>query len=202
MSLAEFEKILPYIPKTGKLLEIGSFPFTITHELKQKSFNVYGVDFNYNNKKYNVVKCDIECQPLPFKDNYFDNVLMMQVLEHLGHNPMFALYEIKRVLKPKGKLILSTPNFFHLRNFVWLLFKGYQWELLNMIKHTDRQDYTGHIRTYSMKELEMILRYIGFDIIVKRYLWYESEKYKIGGIITRMLPWFRDHLFIVCEVKQ
>ena len=45
---------------------------------------------------------------LPFCDNVFDVALCTEVLEHL-HTPLRALREMRRVLKPGGKLLLTTP---------------------------------------------------------------------------------------------
>lgn len=46
---------------------------------------------------------------LPFSSNSFDAVCCFQVLEHLVDAPAF-LFEARRVLRPGGCLILSTPN--------------------------------------------------------------------------------------------
>ncbi|MFM2061303.1 MAG: hypothetical protein RLZZ507_973 [Cyanobacteriota bacterium] len=48
-------------------------------------------------------------KPLPFKTNEVDLLYCSEVIEHL-ENPEFILDEIKRVLKPNGYLILTTPN--------------------------------------------------------------------------------------------
>jgi SAM-dependent methyltransferase len=45
---------------------------------------------------------------LPFGDGAFDVVLCTEVLEHL-HTPAAALAEMYRVLRPDGKLLLTTP---------------------------------------------------------------------------------------------
>jgi SAM-dependent methyltransferase len=50
-----------------------------------------------------------------FPDNSFDVVTIMEVLEHVT-NPHAAANEIKRVLKPGGRLILSTPFIFPLHD--------------------------------------------------------------------------------------
>ena len=46
---------------------------------------------------------------LPFEDNFFDAVTCQTVLIHL-ENPLEALREMKRVLKPDGIIICAEPN--------------------------------------------------------------------------------------------
>lgn len=48
---------------------------------------------------------------IPFKDGEFDIVLCMSVLEHL-EIPSRAISEMKRVLKPGGRVIVSVPFLF------------------------------------------------------------------------------------------
>lgn len=45
----------------------------------------------------------------PFKENTFDYVTMLAVLEHLIQ-PNKALTEVHRILKPRGTLIITTPH--------------------------------------------------------------------------------------------
>lgn len=65
---------------------------------------------------------DIE-DGLPYSDEFFDTVYMGELIEHLG-NPLHALSEIYRVLKPGGVLILDTPNAYSLRRIFRFLLKG------------------------------------------------------------------------------
>lgn len=71
-------------------------------------------------KGYQVVSCDLEPHypgalrlnandPLPFADNEFDLVWCSEVIEHLL-DPEFTVAEFKRVLKPGGTLLMTTPN--------------------------------------------------------------------------------------------
>lgn len=52
-------------------------------------------------------------QMMPLKSNIFDTVISIDVLEHVP-SPERFVSEIFRVLKPGGKVILSTPFFFYL----------------------------------------------------------------------------------------
>ena len=50
-----------------------------------------------------------DCTALPYEDNEFDRVVSYETLEHLAaHDQLLA--EFRRVLKPDGYLILSSPD--------------------------------------------------------------------------------------------
>ncbi|KKM24824.1 hypothetical protein LCGC14_1601190, partial [marine sediment metagenome] len=53
-------------------------------------------------------ECDLEKDPIPFPDNTFDVVFCKSVLEHLRYT-YIANYEMRRVLKKNGLLIIMTP---------------------------------------------------------------------------------------------
>ena len=47
--------------------------------------------------------------PLPFRDNAFDKVYIVHVLEHLLC-PYRTLLEVRRIMKQNGELIIVVPN--------------------------------------------------------------------------------------------
>jgi len=61
-----------------------------------------------------IIKGDI--YKLPFKKNYFDKIILSEVLEHLD-NDFAGLREVYRVLKPGGLLAITVPN--HNYPFWW-----------------------------------------------------------------------------------
>jgi SAM-dependent methyltransferase len=68
-------------------------------------------------------------QPLPFPGGRFDLVACVEGVEHL-ENPWGLLRELRRVLVPRGTLILTTPNTVSLRSRVRFLGSGFY--------HTDK----------------------------------------------------------------
>ena len=57
---------------------------------------------------------------LPFADATFDEVVLEEILEHLEDQKAF-ISEAYRVLRPAGRIILSTPNRWPFRIYVFLL---------------------------------------------------------------------------------
>ena len=62
--------------------------------------------------------------PLPFPDAHFDHVFSIEGIEHF-ENPWTFARELCRVLKPGGRLIISTPNTFSVDARVKYLLAGY-----------------------------------------------------------------------------
>jgi glycosyltransferase involved in cell wall biosynthesis/2-polyprenyl-3-methyl-5-hydroxy-6-metoxy-1,4-benzoquinol methylase len=98
---------------------LGLLPFV---QKGIKPFNIYGVDQSakaIDQAKINIPQGNFlkgDSYNLPYQSDFFDSVLLMEVLEHFEH-PLDALEEIYRVLKPEGYLYLSFPNYY---NFTWL----------------------------------------------------------------------------------
>ena len=65
--------------------------------------------------------CNLNEQPLPYPENYFDVVTSLAVIGQI-FDPYFVLSEIHRVLKSRGVLILNVPNVASFSNRVRLLF--------------------------------------------------------------------------------
>ncbi len=55
-----------------------------------------------------LVKLDLR-DPLPFREGSLDALFCIEAIEHM-ENPYHFMRELARVLKPGGRLYLSTPN--------------------------------------------------------------------------------------------
>jgi len=102
---------------------------------------------------------NIEDAAFPFPDASFDAVLFCEVLEHLQADPIRVLRELKRVLKPDGHLILTTPNVARLENVSRLIAGENIYD-----PYSGYGPYGRHNREYNKHELALLLKYAGFEV--------------------------------------
>jgi SAM-dependent methyltransferase len=89
-----------------KALDVGCRDGYWSEELKRKRYDVVSCDIDPHCPHALVVDANGR---LPFSDNEFDLLWCSEVIEHLL-DPAFTIQEFKRVLKPGGKLVMTTPN--------------------------------------------------------------------------------------------
>lgn len=91
----------------GEVIDIGGGKKDYYYKIfKSNKANISSVDICLSDDNKN--KINLECDKLPFYDNYFDSALMFNVLEHI-YNYNFLISETKRVLKDGGKIIGFVP---------------------------------------------------------------------------------------------
>ena len=92
-----------------KVLDLGSGDKAFYNVCLNKGIDISEIDGSMG--------IDFEKDILPYKDEEFDIVMFAAVIEHL-YSANLVLSEIYRILKPKGILIITTPNFtYAFKNF-------------------------------------------------------------------------------------
>lgn len=104
--------------RRGNILDIGcgSYPLFLS---STEFSNKYGLDkvvkseaiSSFRKKQINLINHDNEQEDkLPFENDFFDVVTMLAVFEHIEPEKLpNLLREIKRILKPGGIYVLTTP---------------------------------------------------------------------------------------------
>ncbi|OFY20723.1 MAG: hypothetical protein A2W98_01260 [Bacteroidetes bacterium GWF2_33_38] len=95
---------------SGRVLEIGAGGNYLKEEFKNAYNEWISLDYDLRSDSIDIRG---DGQNLPFKNEIFDTIISIDVLEHVP-NPEKFVSEIFRVMKPNGKVILSTPFFFYL----------------------------------------------------------------------------------------
>ena len=156
--------LLPEKSKFNNVLEIGCGNGSTGHLLKKekKAARVYGIEINEKLKTEaaknldKIIIGDIEKIELPFENDFFDCIILADVLEHLN-DPWSVLSKIKPFLKTGGIVLASIPNVQHW-SVLFNLIKG-KWEY----KDEGILDNT-HIRFFTRKSLVKMFDEPGFEI--------------------------------------
>ena len=105
-----------------KILDVGCEVGYISLKLAEKGAKVTAIDFlseplerlkekletKPDLKKQLIIR-QADARKLPFKANQFDVVLAAEVLEHMSNLNSFV-DSVKRIIKPKGRLLITFPN--------------------------------------------------------------------------------------------
>jgi len=186
---ARLEAVLSGIKKTEtpiKLLDIGCYDGHVGLLLKRKfgkQCKVYGIDVANNSIKLALQKgiqakiCDVTAG-ISYESNKFDYVFAGEIIEHL-YDTDFFMEEVKRVLKPNGIFILTTPNFLSFGRRIYYLFgKGIFME----VSFSLPEKAAGHIRYFTFDTLKELAKLHNFEPIMT-----------FSDTVT--FPWFRINLF-------
>jgi len=113
--------LIPVYHSSGKALDVGSgaraFLARLIRGLFGYDIKCIDISKNFYAPPLSYTRCNLDQDVMPFVDDSFIIITMTEVIEHL-ENPLNALREINRVLKPGGKLIISTPNIGRFTNMI------------------------------------------------------------------------------------
>ena len=94
-------------------------------------------------------------EPLPVADSAFDCIVSTEVIEHL-ENARAAFREFRRLLRPGGALLLTTPNQESLRSLLALALRGHFVAFLE-------GSYPAHVTALLRMDLVRLCAEHGFD---------------------------------------
>ncbi len=106
-------RLIPEHLRQGRILDIGcgSSPYFLSHTSFKEKFAIDQLPPADNKLNIRWHTLNLNAVPkLPFEDDFFHFITMLAVVEHLTPPSMAALFcETRRVLKPGGIVVLTTP---------------------------------------------------------------------------------------------
>lgn len=145
----------------GRLLDIGCGNGSFLHYMRAHNWRVCGVEISQAAGDYARQELGLEVHigdlpDIALPPQSFDLITMWNVFEHL-YDPTATLAEIKRILKPKGLLVIAVPN---LASWDAQVF-GAAWV---------GYDVPRHLYTFSPVTLDKLLHQAGFQVMESRCL--------------------------------
>ncbi len=184
------------LPSHPNIVDLGGADGSF-HHLLIKKLNGKGLSLDLT-KGHNLE------EKFPLKENSVDLIIAHEIIEHLFDTDHFVK-EIKRVLKPGGFVIISTPNLASLKNRLKLLFGLYP-QYLEYSKQG-----AGHIHLYTSQVLisqlsshnlvPQILTSPNFPCPFITHAQFPNILKKLFYFLGDLLPQYGSHLIVLATKK-
>lgn len=138
-------------------------------------------------------RADIDGPRLPVDDGAFDLVLCLDVLEHL-FAPDRTLAELRRVVAPRGRVVVAVPNGLNLFNRLAFL-SGRHVDVMDKA-HVSGSAFSEHVRFFSLDVLERSLRAGGLSPIARHFFFPDrltDPRFRAAGRLARAVTVPRLH---------
>ena len=156
---------------------------------------------------YKDLKDPIELNQLP--ENSFDVILFCEIIEHITFNPVPMWQAVYRLLKPGGRIVVTTPNYY------WPGYVGP--DLLRPLRGISTglpvadilgvNDYGHHWKIYSARDLRDYFALLSSDFVVERTDYFDTLD-QVGprrgavSFLGRLVPILRDSLYMEIVLKE
>lgn len=149
------------------VLDVGCSKGYMGKNLPSSHFTFYGIEMNkYDaavaSKYYKEVKiADLDNDRLIYKAEFFDTIILADVIEHLK-NSLKITSDLKPFLKKEGVMVLSTVNIANLYIRLRLLFGKFDYQENGILDQT-------HLKIFTLKTFRHLATKSGLTIIKEEF---------------------------------
>lgn len=200
-----YEKVMDRIKENGSVLDIGCGNGKFSGYLKRmKNSNITGIEIsekmarNAKRKLNKVIVGNIEDENMHLPNSKFDQILLMDILEHT-FNPELVLKKIIPVLKKNGEILVTLPNIANWKIRMGLMMGKFEYTESGILDD-------GHIRFFTYKSAVGLFDNVGLefefvdsvctfpDFILK--IQNRLPVLKLTDFLSRSFPHFFAHQFL------
>jgi 2-polyprenyl-3-methyl-5-hydroxy-6-metoxy-1,4-benzoquinol methylase len=163
---AALARILRFpLPTGSSVLDVPCGAGALTLALRSRGLNAHGVDVDPSAAAVlhdHFTAADLSVG-IPCGDRSFDVVVSVEGIEHL-ENPFAFLREMHRVLRPSGRLVLTTPNIASLRSRVRFFGSGFYHQDPRPLDESARHP-LHHIALRTLSDLRYAMHTTGLRVV-------------------------------------
>ncbi|MBP9691065.1 class I SAM-dependent methyltransferase [Candidatus Woesebacteria bacterium] len=196
--------LLSFLPTSSTILDLGCGDGFLMEVLQSAGHHVEGVEIAENaikkarKKGFTVYDVSLVEKWAHVLKKKYAVVFGGEIIEHVFDTDQF-LQEIRKVLKPHGMLILTTPNIASLARRVMLL--------LGMSPHIEvtARDYdAGHIRYFTRDTLKNLLEENGFEVLslVSSAVNFSNNGMYYSTILATLFPSMGNNIIVCARLKK
>ena len=162
------DRLIPLPLRGGRILDLGcgATPLFLARTTFREKYGIDLAPHGFEAERGIVLRTmDLKRHSaLPFRPDYFDAVTMLAVLEHVEPEAVPTLFaEVRRVLKPGGRFVLTTPC-------PWA---GPLLRIMAGLGLVSAQGVAEHTRTYHRATVTALLVQEGFERVKMRTGYFE-----------------------------
>lgn len=156
-------KLLRLVGRDSRVLDVGCSSGYLARPLVERGCTVVGIERDEaaaaaaRDVCSEVLVGDAETMELPFEPGSFDVVLCGDLVEHL-REPEAFLARVRPLLRPGGRLALTTPNVANWAMRLGLLFGRWRYTDRGILDRT-------HLHLYTRRTLEEALARAGYRVV-------------------------------------
>jgi 2-polyprenyl-3-methyl-5-hydroxy-6-metoxy-1,4-benzoquinol methylase len=199
------ERLLALAGSPQRVLDVGTSSGYLARRLAAAGSTVVGIDVDEEAAAEAREVCeqvlvgDVETMELPFAEESFDVVLCGDLIEHL-RDPERFLTRIRTLIRPGGRLVLTTPNVANWSMRLALLAGHWRYTERGIL---DRS----HTHLFTKKTLEQTLERAGYrilelDVTAPVPLIGRPSVERLAHAIARLRPSLLAYQFVVAATPR
>jgi 2-polyprenyl-3-methyl-5-hydroxy-6-metoxy-1,4-benzoquinol methylase len=188
IAAARARRLARGLPAAARVLDVGCGRGVLLGALADRGCEVHGFEISPtavlgadSRTHLRIAEClAAACYPAEF----FDEVILCHVLEHLP-DPRETLLEVRRILKPRGRLVVAVPNLSSLQAR-WM---GPAWFHLDLPRH---------LYHFPQTALQRLLARCGFESHSARHFALDQNVFGwLQSLLNRAAPSSRNGLYAI-----
>jgi len=184
--------------RAGFQITAGDFAATLELEGVRKLAEHYAIDLLV----YDEIVSGKALHAIP--DSSVDVVLFTEILEHITFNPVAFWESIYRIMKPGGRIVITTPNFYAAGSRAWQI-KRFVSGFGAGIENTEilqTPTYGHHWKEYSRKEVCHYFCSLSPDFHIHRALEVDSRFHEPESWLARKMRFRLPQLYVEVDLRE